>query len=241
MLNRLNQYYKKQQFFPGILGLLVNPFYYIRKDIARYMKLLAPKLDGKLLDFGCGSKPYQSLFTNVRDYVGVDIENEGHSHQAEDIDVFFDGTTVPFENETFDSLLATEVLEHVPNIEHSLQELQRVLKAKGKILITVPFVWAEHELPYDFRRLSLNGLEEILLRHGFKILYKYKSGSFFKVIAQLWMAYLHNLLNTKLKYLNVLLNILFIFPSCLLVLPFIFIFPKRTNLYFNSIILAEKL
>jgi ubiquinone/menaquinone biosynthesis C-methylase UbiE len=122
------------------------------------MKKYADELSGKLLDFGCGAKPYKSLFSHVFEYIGVDVENEGHSHENENIDIYYDGHTLPFKNETFDCILSNEVLEHVPNLRESLTELNRVLKPGGKIMVTVPFVCFEHELPYDFRRFTVNGL-----------------------------------------------------------------------------------
>lgn len=54
------------------------------------MKKFAPLLKDELLDFGCGSKPYESLFVNVSKYTGVDIENEAHNHSNEKID-FYNG------------------------------------------------------------------------------------------------------------------------------------------------------
>ena len=65
-------------------------------------------MQGKVLDFGCGKKPYQSLFTNAEEYIGVDYEGEGHSHQNETIDVFYDGKKIPFENNTFDNIFVAK-------------------------------------------------------------------------------------------------------------------------------------
>ena len=53
------------------------------------------------MDFGCGSKPYKSLF-NVEEYLGVDYYNEGHPHENEQIDVFYDGKNLPFPDNYFD-------------------------------------------------------------------------------------------------------------------------------------------
>ena len=76
-------------FRPG----LNNPFYFIRRALLDKIQQYAPQMTGKMLDFGCGSKPYQSLFNNVTEYVGVDYEGEGHSHVNEQVDVFYDGIT----------------------------------------------------------------------------------------------------------------------------------------------------
>ena len=102
-----------------------HPLYLIRRSILKHISPLAPRLTGKMLDFGCGSKPYQSLF-EVDEYIGIDYENPGHSHANEHIDVFYDGKKIPFPDATFDSVLATEVFEHVFYLEDTLKEIHRV-------------------------------------------------------------------------------------------------------------------
>ena len=237
----LHKYYLNQRFFPGLFSIFINPFYFIRKPLVKQIRMYAKELNGRLLDFGCGTKPYLSLFSHMSEYIGVDVENEGHSHETEDIDVFYDGKTLSFEDGSFDSVLASEVLEHTPDIISSLSEIRRVLKMNGKILITVPFVWPEHELPYDFRRYTEAGIDKILSDNGFRTIAHNKIGTFFEVIIQLWMMYLHDLFYVKNKYTNLLINFIFISPFCLIGLLFSLIFPKRKSLYFGSVILAEKI
>ena len=241
MLNSLNRYYLRQRFFPDAGSILINPFYFIRKRLVDKIASLAPQLHGKLLDFGCGAKPYQELFSNVESYIGVDIEDEGqHDHKNEQIDFYYDGKTLPFDNETFDSILTSEVLEHVPDVDSILKELTRVLKPNGKILVTVPFAWQEHELPYDFRRFTTTGLKKCLTDKNFDILIEEKTGHYIEVVIQLWMTYLRSLIYVKNKYINLILNVIFIFPVCITGLLYSCIFPKKRELYFNSVILAQK-
>jgi ubiquinone/menaquinone biosynthesis C-methylase UbiE len=72
----------------------------------------------------------------------------------EQIDVFYDGRKIPFEDEYFDAVFSTEVFEHIFNLEEILKEINRVMKVSGKILITCPFAICEHEVPNDFARYS---------------------------------------------------------------------------------------
>ncbi|WP_301703933.1 bifunctional 2-polyprenyl-6-hydroxyphenol methylase/3-demethylubiquinol 3-O-methyltransferase UbiG [uncultured Parabacteroides sp.] len=236
----IKQLYLKQRFYPNLLSLLINPFYFTRKGLLNSLSYFSHSLKGRLLDFGCGSKPYKSLFSQAIEYIGVDVENEGHNHDNEDVDFYYDGITLPFEKETFDSILCSEVLEHVPNLDAILDELNRVLVSDGKLLVTVPFVWPEHELPFDFRRFTVNGLTQVMGNHGFKVQEVMTSGGFIEVITQLWMMYLHNGLYGRNRYLNILKNILFLFPSAFVGLICSFIFPNVKGLYLNVTLLARK-
>jgi len=150
------QYFQKNDFYPDYF----HPYYFIRKGLADHIQLHASQIKGKLLDFGCGSKPYQSLFS-VDEYIGIDFKNEGHPHDGDQIDFYYDGKTIPFEDNHFDSVLSTEVFEHIFNLGDVLNELNRVLKHGGKMLITCPFVWIEHEMPHDFARYTKFALEDI--------------------------------------------------------------------------------
>lgn len=240
MIKGLLDYYKRQQFFPNLLSLFINPFFFFRLRLVQKIKFHAKELQGKLLDFGCRSKPYKILFDHIIEYVGVDIENEGHDHKTEEIDIYYNGKTLPFDDDTFDSIFSNEVLEHVPDLRGILLELHRVLKPGGKVLFTVPFVCFEHELPYDFRRLTNNGLENVLIETGFEICVVEKSGTFVEVLVQLWLSYLRELFYTKNKYFNILINILLISPFTILGFIFSYLLPSKRSLYFDSIIVGIK-
>jgi SAM-dependent methyltransferase len=243
MLQKLHRIYLNQRFIINFYSVFMNPFYFIRKDLYKNLKEMCPKLKGHLLDFGCGSKPYESLFS-VEKYIGVDLEISGHQHLGEEfdkIDVFYDGKTIPFPDNHFDSVFSSEVFEHVFNLEDILDELNRVLKKQGEILITVPFVWEEHEVPYDFGRYSSFGIKHILNKKGFEIIEHRKSGHFIIVFFQMWNMYIYNLIKTNNKYINLFLNILFISPFTILGLIFSKIMPSNKNLFHNNIVLARKI
>ena len=114
----LNYLWKKQSFFPSILlGIWINPFYIIRKGLLDGVREISLHLKGgKLLDLGCGSKPYEDIF-EVDEYTGVDIEVSGHDHSSSRIDKFYDGKVIPFRDHHFDSVFSSEVFEHVFNLE----------------------------------------------------------------------------------------------------------------------------
>jgi SAM-dependent methyltransferase len=235
---RIIPFLKKQSFQPGIFSVFINPFFFIRRSLYMNIKRFAPRLEGKMLDFGCGRKPFENLFS-VKQYVGLDIEQSGHDHKNSKVDVFYDGKTIPFEAETFDSLFCSEVIEHVFNPDEVLPEMNRVLKKGALVLITVPFCWNEHEVPYDYARYSSFGITHLLEKNGFKVLELEKSGNFVRVNFQLWALYFFEQFKRWGK-VGYALSLLFIAPLNLLGSILLPLFPKNKSLFFNNIVLAQK-
>lgn len=236
----LSAFLMRQSFRPGWAGLLVNPFYFIRRELYRHIRDLAPRMQGRLLDFGCGRKPYEDLF-RVDEYIGLDMEQTGHEHAHSKIDVYYDGRRIPFPDANFDSVFCSEVFEHVFNLPEVLAELHRVIKPGGKMLITVPFCWNEHEAPYDFGRYSSFGIRHILEQQGFRVLEQRKSGHFAQVQVQLLALYFHSLIQIRNYRLAFLLRMLLIIPVNLLGALLLPLLPRNRSLYFNNVVLAEKI
>jgi SAM-dependent methyltransferase len=225
-------------FQPGLSAIFLNPFYIARKALFNSVRALAPSLKGKLLDVGCGSKPYRNLFT-VDEYIGMEIESTQYKETKTDIDVFYDGNTFPFPDSTFDSILCNQVLEHVFNPEHFLNEIQRVLKPGGQILLTVPFVWDEHEQPWDYARYSSFALKHLFEQHGFEMLQQIKTVNNVGVIYQLINGYLYK--KTKWNRFLRIFTTVFIMPGFTLSgLILGAILPSNNDLYLDNVILARK-
>lgn len=235
-LKRING---KEAFAPTLVGVLINPFYFARKGLHENIKNLSKDISGKILDVGCGRKPYKNLF-QYTEYVGIDIENPGHSHENEDIDIYYDGKVFPLKNNEFDNILCNQVLEHVFTPDDFLQEIHRVLKMDGKLLLTVPFVWDEHEQPNDYARYSSFGLKFLLERNGFSVISHSKSVNNITVIFQLLNAYIYKKLMTRGKLLYYLTLLFFIFPVNVIGSVFNLILPSNNDLFLDNIILAKK-
>lgn len=237
---------KKAQFdfsYPlNIIALFTNPFYFVRKNLYRNIKYFSKYLNGKLMDFGCGAKPYEKLFVNCTKYVGVDIEVSGHNHANENIDVYYDGVTLPFKDGEFDSAFSSEVFEHVNNIGSILDEINRVLKKGGRMLVSTPFLWNEHEIPYDYYRYTSYGITKLLEEHGFKILKLKKSTSYVEMIFQMRMEYLRSWRDEHIRQpkLRHFFHRLIIAPVAIVGLITSIIFPKNWSLYGDTIILCKK-
>lgn len=229
----------REDFKPGFLGLFINPFYFARKGLYKHMSDLSKSLNGNLIDVGCGRKPYRALF-KVDSYLGLDMENPGHSHENEDIDVYYDGKTFPFDDNHFDSALCNQVLEHVFNPDEFLSEIARVLKPGAKLLLTVPFAWDEHEQPFDFARYSSFGLSHLMEKHGFEIVEHRKSVNDARALAQLWNTFIYKQTLSKSGVINLLSTLVLIAPVNIfwsLIWP---IFGKSKDFYLDNIILVQK-
>jgi SAM-dependent methyltransferase len=120
---------------------------------------------GRLLDAGCGNKPYEPWYSPlVSSSIALDAA------PLEGVDVVGFADRLPFAAETFDTVLCTEVLEHVQDAERAAAELFRVTRPGGTVLVTVPYLYPTHEAPYDMRRFTHFGLADLMARHGFEVL-----------------------------------------------------------------------
>lgn len=237
----LKEYVKKQTFNPDILGVFINPFYFARQSLYKNISSIAHHITGDVLDVGCGKKPYKQLFQTTK-YIGIEVEQEGHDHTNEDVDVFYDGNRIPFGDATFDSAVTSQVLEHVFTPDAFLTEINRVLKPDGKLLLTVPFVWDEHEQPYDYARYSSFGLKSLLEKNGFEVTVHIKSLNDTRVIFQLINVYIFKkTITLRSKPVSNIITTFF-FNSIINLFGLIFglIFPKNDDLYLDNIIIARK-
>ena len=100
----------------------------------RQLKQYASKyLSGRLIDIGCGTKPYKDLLAPyITGHIGIDHEET--LHDKSNIDRFGTAYDLPAEDEEFDSAICTAVLEHLEEPELALKECHRILKRGGSHL-----------------------------------------------------------------------------------------------------------
>jgi SAM-dependent methyltransferase len=145
--------------------------YYIRHSILNSLNNNLEKFNGNLLDIGCGKMPYKKYILQnslVTRYIGLDIENALEYDASSKPDFTWDGITMPFENNHFETAFGTEVLEHCPKPDIILSEVNRVLKPGGTFFFTVPFLWPLHEVPHDEFRYTPFSLKRLLEESGFE-------------------------------------------------------------------------
>ena len=231
---------RRAMFDDSFLGFLINPYHITRRRLFSAISCMSGSAQGKLLDLGCGSKPYEALFPHVTTYDGCDLETSGHNHRQSRIDYYYDGKTLPFGNETYDWVISIETFEHIFNLDQVLHEVQRVLKPGGLLLISAPFCWGEHEVPYDFARYSSFGLVFLLKNHGFSTIQQRKTGSYLLTLTQLFQNYIFHYLLPRRMRLNFLLAPILFLPMNVIVLLLDLILPRGPELYLNNVILCQK-
>lgn len=127
-----------------------------------FKKLVRKKLDSfiescstkeKVLDIGCGNSPYVKYFLNR---VGFDIK------AGNGVDIVGDAHNLPFNDESFDMILCSEVLEHLVDFKKAISEMHRVLRPDGKLVLTTRFIFPLHDTPNDYWRFTKYGLRELL-------------------------------------------------------------------------------
>lgn len=140
-----------------------------RTGILRAVRGALPLFSGDLLDVGCGFMPYRDLIlsnSDVRKYIGMDLADSGIYGSVRP-DLIWEGTTIPLNDRSVDSIIATEFLEHHADPDAVVSEFFRVLKPGGSMFATVPFIWNLHELPYDEFRYTPTSLKRIFENAGF--------------------------------------------------------------------------
>lgn len=151
--------------------------YYLDKFLSK------TRFHGKVLDIGGKKENKRGQFRPPLDkvetweYLNID--------ETTNPDYLCSAESIPVKDETFDAVLMTEVLEHLEHPEIVLAEAYRVLKKKGVLIATMPFLYPVHADPYDFQRWTSQKLESVFEKAGFKIEHIEPMGGFFAVLYDL--------------------------------------------------------
>lgn len=167
--------------------------YLLKKQVYKY----AHYIRGIVLDAGSGNgNRYRSFFKFER-YITLDINSSSRP------DIIGSVENLPLGNASIDSIVCTQVLEHVKDPQQAIKEFYRVLRTGGYCLLTVP-QWNElHEEPNDYFRFTKFGLEELFKEAGFKIISIEKRGGFWALNGQMQARYIIDLFNlNKNKFLK---------------------------------------
>lgn len=142
----------------------------------RKPSLAIGKLRGIVLDVGCADRWIEPhLVPDVR-YVGLDYPPTGSCLYSARADVLADAANLPFVTASADAIICLEVLEHMRDPHAALHEFFRVLKPKGVLVFSMPFMYPIHDAPHDYQRLTEYGLRRDLTAAGFDIIRLNKTG-----------------------------------------------------------------
>jgi SAM-dependent methyltransferase len=150
--------------------------------IERSIALLAPELKGVIIDVGCGERPYESYFSHAQKMIGCDF-----NAKRGPVDFECPAHNIPMPDESVDGVLCTEVLEHVPDPMAVWREFHRLLRPRGKVLLTTPMYWPSHEEPYDFYRYPEFGMRRLAAESGFEVRALYPRGGVWAFLGQVNM------------------------------------------------------
>lgn len=134
-------------------------------------------IEGRVLNVGSGGdgrERYERYSDEISEYISVDISDD------EAVDIRADGRNLPFSDESVDTVILSEVLEHVPVVDASelMAEVHRVLKPGGSALITTPFTFPLHGMPNDHVRYTVFGLGHLCESAGFEEVTTIQAGGF---------------------------------------------------------------
>ncbi|MFA5118627.1 MAG: class I SAM-dependent methyltransferase [Candidatus Omnitrophota bacterium] len=151
--------------------------------------LISCRIDAKgvLLDIGCGEKPYQAVFDGYCSrYIGLDVTTSSGKP-----DIYGSAEELPFRDNSFDTVLSIQALEHVRRPQVLFREAYRVLKKGGCLILTAPMDWGIHEAPHDYYRFTRYGLSYLAATAGFTQVTVKARGGFWKMMGQRLSNYLY--------------------------------------------------
>ena len=151
----LNNIDKRKYFSPANYG-----------DVKVTLPLIKKYCSGNSLDAGCGDMPYKSYIINlVTNYDTIDFEEHvpGITYIGDLQDMYM------IKDDTYDTILCFEVLEHLPNPFKAVREIRRIIKNNGMLILSVPHLSRLHDVPHDYFRYTKFGLKALLEENGFEI------------------------------------------------------------------------
>lgn len=152
------------------------------REVKDFSLILQEEQAGRVLDLGCGVKPYTDLFSFASQYTGFDVARHEH------VDVVGVNWDLPFSDDSYDALLSTQVLEHTEKLPETIAEIRRVVKDKGLILISAPMTFPEHDIPHDFWRFTRYGLRSLF--RDFEVLAVKPQTGYLSTLLLLWNVFL---------------------------------------------------
>ncbi len=193
----------------------------LRRYIRRVSGLVGA--NASIVDIGAGECQYKPFFTKAK-YVSTDwCGTTDHHRYSSGIDVISPAENLPFENQSFDFVLCTQVLEHIRKPELVIQEISRIIKPGGLLFLTVPQSWEEHEQPHDYYRFTQFALKALADDHQFEVIEIKPQGGRFLVIGFFLAWSIPTLLRNGLGKIGFLIGVIVFYPLNFIIALFFFV------------------
>jgi SAM-dependent methyltransferase len=151
----------------------------------QYQKALNTYARGRLLDLGCGKVPLYAAYRDLVDEV-VCVDWNQSLHDGKHVDLFCDlNEDLNLERQSFDTVILSDVLEHIRKPEHLLARVHELLRDDGSVVVGVPFFYCLHEEPHDFFRYTRFALRSIAEESGYEVCYLEEVGGAFDILADI--------------------------------------------------------
>lgn len=119
-----------------------------------YSEYIPKYVKGVTADLGCGFAPmYQYYKKYCQKVICIDWVNSPHKNKVLDMRCDL-SKPLDLEDGSVDTVILSDVLEHIFNPMSLLKEIHRILRGDGKVLLNTPFIYPEHEKPYDYYRYT---------------------------------------------------------------------------------------
>jgi len=153
-----------------------HPQWFVFRHEAFYRQQIAQTATGKVLDIGCADQTIKTYLSAETEYIGLDYYQTATQWYGTKPHIYGDAQALPFADNSMDTVLLLDVMEHLPRPHACLQDIARVLKPKGKLILQVPFLYPIHDAPLDFQRWTQYGLQTAV-KSLFTIRQQYHSGN----------------------------------------------------------------
>lgn len=168
----------------------------VHRLIFQHLQKTTSYVKGILVDIGCGTRQYEALFRpHVRRYIGLEYPNVFSRHTP--YDMAGDALHLPYKTNAIDTVLSNQVLEHVREPWTMITEIARILKPEGVLILTAPHIWGLHNEPYDYFRFTRYGLQFLLERAEFEVLYIHPMAGFWVTFGARFCYYLTRVIRPR--------------------------------------------